>query len=43
VDPIVVIAIAGLVTTLAVSVIPSLISNRNERKIWLRDQRVVVR
>src|SRR5512133_2152565 len=36
------IAIAGLVTTLAVLIVPSLISNRSERKTWLRDQRVAV-
>jgi hypothetical protein len=36
------IAIAGLVTTLAASIVPSLISNRSERETWPRDQRVAV-
>jgi len=46
VDPTVVIAIAGLLTTLAASVLgavmPALIAARNKRKTWLRDQPAAV-
>jgi hypothetical protein len=46
VEPTVVIAIAGLLTTLAASVLgavmPAWIAARNERKTWLRDQRAAV-
>jgi hypothetical protein len=42
VDDTVVIAVAGLLTTLAASLLPVLISARNERKAWRRDSRAAV-